>query len=231
MPKREGFADGIDWEPMSRKTETIVSDGFREAEDSGSSLPATVKETETRETRPTDLTVRSANVTGRDVRLGNLLTVDEVKVSGEDIQILTGPDGRVHIGGITATITITESALNRFLQGRIEDQLNHLQVRMLNGKVRIEGRYRLFPFTFTAVPEIEGGARLRLDPRQMSLVGLPLPGMGAQMIGEKINSRLSTAFDITRFNLPLRLTNLTIETGRMLLSAAGEIEIAPTRQV
>src|SRR5207248_11488819 len=131
--------------------------------------------------------VRTATLNARDVRLLDILTIDEVRLAGEDIKIATGRNGSVKISGLTASFIITESALNKFLAGRVEDQLRNLQVRMLNGKVRLEGKYSMFPFTFTAVPEIEGGARLRLDPRQMSFVGLPIPGAGAQVIGEKIN--------------------------------------------
>jgi hypothetical protein len=199
------------------------------AEEKKGGVPAPIEEPEHKLDAPAELTVRSANLAAREVRLADILTLDEVKLTGEDIRIRTGRNGTFSISGLTATLTITESALNKFLSGRVEDQLNSLQVRMLNGKVRIEGKYRMFPFTFTAVPEIEGGARLRLDPRQMSLIGLPIPGVGAQVIGEKINTRLSRAFDITRLPLPLRLTSLIIETGRLLLSAAGDVELTSNR--
>lgn len=172
-----------------------------------------------------DLNARTATLVARDIRLANVLGIDEVKISCDGIQITTGPLGSLKLSNVTVALTITESALNRFLSGRVEDQLRNLQVRMLNGKVRIEGKYTVFPFTFTAVPEIEGGARLRLNPRQMSFVGLPIPGVGTQVIGEKINTRLAGGFDLTRFSVPLRLSSLIIETGRLILAAQGELEL------
>lgn len=196
--------------------------------ETASGPPAVIAERDEKPVGASDLTARTATLHARDIRLSPYVTVDELKLTGEDIQINTGPAGSLKISNLAASLIVTESALNRLLMGRVEDQLRNLQVRMMNGKVRIEGKYSVFPFTFTAVPEIEGGARLRLDPRHMSFVGLPIPGVGTQVIGEKINARLASGFDLTRFAMPLRLTSLTVETGRLILTAQGEVELSST---
>ena len=173
-----------------------------------------------------EVTVRTAKLQAHDIRIGDTLVIDEVRLSGNGI-IVGAPGGMLRIEELNATIVVTESALNRFLDGRAEDSLHNLKVHMLTGKVRIEGKYGLIPFSYTGVPEIDGGARLRLDPKGMSLMGLPLPGVGVHAIGEKLNDQLARALDVTRFAMPLRITELKIETGRMLLSGTATVELAP----
>lgn len=173
--------------------------------------------------QPLDVDIRAAKVEAREVRLGDVITIDEVRLTGGGIAL--SPGGGVKIAELNATIVITETAMNAFLEGRSEDSLHDLKVNMLTGKVRVEGKYGLIPFTYTGVPEIDGGARLRLDPRQMSIIGLPIPGAGVHVIGERLNAQLARAFDVTRFNLPIRLTQLSIETGRVLLSGTAAVSM------
>jgi hypothetical protein len=172
-----------------------------------------------------EVSAASAKLDARNLRIGETLVVDEVRLTGNGITFSAG--GGVRVAELNATIVVTESALNSFLAGRAEDSLHDLKVFMLTGKVRIEGRYGLIPFAYTGAPEIEGGARLRIDPKQLSLLGLPMPGVGVHMIGEKLNAQLARAFDITRFAVPMRITALTIETGRLLLSGTASVELAP----
>jgi len=140
----------------------------------------------------------------------------------------SGPEGAFNIESVEATLVVTESSFNRFLEKNTEAPFSELQAAMLNGKMRISGRYRMLlpiPFTVTAVPEIEGGARLRLDSRQMTLVGAPIPGFGVELIGERINAQLARAFDANELPIPVRLTKLTVETGRLILNAVTSLEI------
>jgi len=174
------------------------------------------------------LTARNARLDARDVQLGDVISLDEIRLMANAISYRSGPDGVIKIEVLDATLVVTESAFNRFLERNTGDPFSELQAAMLNGKMRISGRYRLLlpiPFTVTAVPEIEGGARLRLDSKQMSLVGAPLPGFGVEMIGEKINAQLARAFDANNLPIPVRLTKLTVETGRLILNATTSLEI------
>jgi len=174
------------------------------------------------------LTARNARLDARDVQLGDVVSLDEIRLMGNAISYRSGPDGVIRIESVEATFVVTESAFNRLLEQKTGEPFSELQAAMLNGKMRISGRYRVLlpiPFTVTAVPEIEGGARLRLDSKHMSLVGAPLPGFGVEMIGEKINAQLARAFDANNLPIPVRLTKLTVETGRLILNAVTSLEI------
>ncbi len=174
------------------------------------------------------LTARNARLDARDVQLGDMISLDEIRLMAGAISYRSGPDGVIKIEVLEATLIVTESAFNGFLEKSTDEPFSELQAAMLNGKMRISGRYRMLlpiPFTVTAVPEIEGGARLRLDSKHMSLVGAPLPGFGVEMIGEKINAQLARAFDANNLPIPVRLTKLTVETGRLILNATTSLEI------
>jgi hypothetical protein len=181
-----------------------------------------------------EICVRIARLDARDIRIGEIIRLDELRLTGNGIA-MSAPGGAVRAASVEGDLVITEADLNRFLEGRSEDPLSGLQVAMLTGKVRLSGRYALFlgmsaPFTFTAVPEIEGGARLRLDPKQMTAVGVPIPGGALQMIAEKINAQLAGAVDTTRLPIPVRLTTIRIETGRLVISATLSIELSPVKR-
>lgn len=178
------------------------------------------------------VTIKNARLDANEVRLGELITLEEVRLSGAGIVIRSEPETGLSIAELNATLVVTESALNRLLAGRSEDSLRDLEVAMLNGKARISGKYTMLlglgvPFTFTAVPEIEGGARLRLSPREISVLGPTLPGFMTDIIGERVNAALAKSFDTTRLPLPVRLTGLTVETGRLLLTATASVSLRP----
>lgn len=178
-----------------------------------------------------NVTVRAAQLSAQDIQLGDLFTLQEVRLSGQNLRMSLPPDGLWRIETVEATLIVTEASLNRFLASRAEEPIRDMQVALLAGRVRISGRYRVgfvpVPFSLTAVPEIEGGARLRLEPQQMSLL-VPLPGVGAQMVGEIINARLRQQLDVSNLPLPgVRLTGLVVEPGRLLLTATASLELRP----
>ena len=164
--------------------------------------------------------IKTARLDARDIAVGEVLVIDELRLAGGTIDYL--PGGALRIDALEATLVVTEAAFNKFLSRNTEEPLSEMEVALLNGKMRISGRYRMLlpiPFTVTAVPEIEGGARLRLDSRHISLIGAPIPGFGVEMIGEKINAQLAQVFDANNLPVPVRLTRLTVETGRIVLEA------------
>lgn len=184
--------------------------------------------------QPLEVRVKSASLTAREIQLGEVIALEELRLDASGLAASSAGRASIGIQELNASLVVTEKQLNEFLAGRTVDSVRDLQAALLNGRVRISGRYgnllgMSLPFTITAVPEIEGGARLRLDPRQMSLVGAPIPGFGVQMIGERLNESLAKALDVTRLPLPgIRLTGLRIETGRLVLTATATIELRAT---
>src|SRR5262249_10247829 len=116
---------------------------------------------------PTEVAVRGAQITAQEVEIGDLIRLEEVTLNLQGVEFRAGP-GPIRIQEANARLVINEVSLNRMLARKPDDALRTLQAAILNGKIRISGKYSILgllpvPFAFTAVPEIEGGARLRLD--------------------------------------------------------------------
>lgn len=181
-----------------------------------------------------EITIRAGQASAQELQIGELLTLQEIKLTGGDVRVTVSPGGplqAVHIGEVTATAILTEASLNRLLEQNPPPGTRDLEIATLSGRIRISGKVVkgiAIPFTMFAVPEIEGGARLRLNVQQVNALGaLSLGNTLAQTIGNAINETLARKFDTTRLPIPLRLTGLTVEPGRIILSASASLDITP----
>lgn len=180
-----------------------------------------------------EVTIDTVQFNAQRMQFGDVIAFQELRVTGTGIRVCTGPEGILRIAEANATLVLTEADANRFLSAHTVEPVRDLQIAMLSGLIRIHGRYGLplgisVPFSLTAIPEIEGGCRIRLDPRDFRLVGANLPGIGVQVIGQKINMLLAEHFDTTRLPLNVRLTGVSVEPGRVLLSGIAVIDISPS---
>lgn len=179
-----------------------------------------------------DITTGNTVLTIRDVVCGNELTIQHVRVETPAARITVPIGSGPCAAELTVVLTVTERELNRVLANQPDLGVRDAQLALLSGSVRISGRYEIMgpfaiPFTLTAVPQVEGGERIRLDVGDVSVVGAALPGFSAQMIGERLNGRLSEALNVRRLGIPLRLVGVTVETGRLNVTARAEMEWRP----
>lgn len=177
-----------------------------------------------------EIKIGAAQATAQEIKIGQIITLQELRLTGGGIVYATEPERTLHIAELNANLIITEASLNRLLTETPIREIRDLQVETLTGRIRIKGRYLVagrlpVPFAMTAVPEIEGGARLRLDPRQIHFIGAPLPAFAVNLIAERINERMAEGFDVSRLPISLRLTALTVEPGRFLLAAAASLQL------
>jgi hypothetical protein len=175
---------------------------------------------------PMKITIRSAQLNAQEIDVSGLLQIHEVRLTGASISLSPDPGGRLVIGEATGTVTVTEAALNRVLADATIDKVRGLDLKTYSGRIGISGRHEVLgpvslPFNLSAVPEIEGGVRLRLSPKEISVAGgVGVPAFLVQAIGTKINEQLAKRFDASKLPIPLRLTGVTVEPGRLILSAA-----------
>lgn len=178
-----------------------------------------------------NITIQNARLAADLITLGDHITFESITLEGATLCIETEPSPHIRIQEAKATLVVTEANLNRLLvqQNERMEGIRDLQIATLSGKVRLSGRRKGVPFLYTAVPEIEGGARIRFNPHQLKAVGVSLPRLLMEPIAETINKNMAEHFDITKMPLPfpLRLTALTVEPGRLILSAAARVELRP----
>lgn len=179
--------------------------------------------------------IGSAQISALDVRIAGVPPFMEIRLSGTELIISNSPDGKLWVRSATGSIVITEAAMNSSIAATRVDRIRDLDLKTYNGFVRISGRHELvgavtIPFTVTATPEIESGMRLRLALKDVNVAGaLPMPGFLVQMLAAKINEQLGQTFDSTRLPVPIRLTGVNVEPGRLTLSVSLEMpaESAP----
>lgn len=179
-----------------------------------------------------DITAKSATLGARDVAFGGELTVEHLKLESPALRLTTPIGSGPCAAEITVSLTLSETDLNRALARHQEAGMRDVQVALMNGHLRVTGKYEVMgpfavPFALAATPEIEGGARLRLQVRDVSIVGAALPGFSAQVIGERVNAKLREALNVQRLGLPIRLSSITVETGRLTVTAQAAVEWRP----
>lgn len=180
-----------------------------------------------------DIVSPSLNLSARDVRFGDQVVVQHLSVECSEVRIGLPLGKSPSSVRASVQIVISETELNRQLIGRQEQGLRDLALGLMTDKLRITGRYALMgplavPFALVAVPEITGGSSIRLNIRDVSIVGAALPGMSAQMIGERINARVTDTLNVEKLGLPVRLTGLRVEPGRLILSGEAALELPGT---
>ena len=174
--------------------------------------------------------MRTANLSAQDVQLGDIILLQEVRLNAVNIHV-SPPGLNVQVEEANATIVVTEANLNRLLATNPPDGTRDLEFATLSGRLRISGKYlwnRIpVPFVLTGAPEIEGGARLRINVHQIQVIGpFSLPSWVSQGIGTRINDSLAEKFDVAKLPMKIRLTSLAIEPGRIQLSATAAIELS-----
>jgi hypothetical protein len=177
------------------------------------------------------LSVGSVQLTALDILAGGIVSVQELRVSGKGISLSLKSGGPITIQELEATLVVTEASINKVLARNAVDGVRDLEIATLKGKLRISGKYDLFgpvalPFTLTAVPEIVGGTKLRLNALSLEVIGLfNVPNGVKKGIENKINEALSEKFDASKFPVPFRLTNVSVEPGRVLTTATAAVDL------
>lgn len=181
------------------------------------------------------INIGSTQITAQDVRPAGAPPFAEVRIQGSEIILSSSGDGKLWVRSATGSVTVTEASINSAVASAQIDRVRDLDLKTYNGFVRISGRHEVVgsiavSFTITAVPEIESGARLRLAVRDFSVAGaVPMPSFVINMLATRINEQLGKTFDAGRLPVPIRLTGVTVEPGRLTLSASLEMppESAP----
>lgn len=182
--------------------------------------------------------IGSAKISARDVTVLGVPPFLEVIIDGTDLVVSDSSDGRLWVRSATGSIILTEASVNDAISETKVEKIRDLDLKTYNGFVRVSGRHEVLgamavPFSITATPEIESGARLRLALKDFSIAGaLPMPAFVINMLASRINEQLGRQFDTTRLPVPIRLTGVTVEPGRLTLSVKLEMppESAPEEE-
>lgn len=182
-----------------------------------------------------DITIGNIVLTARDVLCGNELAIQHLKAEAPAAHLTVPLGSGPSSVELTVTLMLTEPEINRVLSAHAEGGLRDPRVALMNGSLRVTGRVEVMgpiavPFALVGVPEVEGGERVRLQVRDVSVVGAALPGFSAQMVGERINAKLAEVLNVRRLGLPVRLVGVDVETGRLKITAQTSLEWNPAER-
>jgi hypothetical protein len=169
--------------------------------------------------------IANAQLNVQNVEITDILTIQEVRLTGATIRFDTEPGGKFAIEEASATLFLTEASLNRVISDSPIDKIKDLDLKTFTGRIAVSGRYLpmgpvAVPFTMSAVPEIEGGRKLQMNMQNVRVVGaVTMPSFLVQIIGNAINERLAKHFDASKLPIPLRMTGVVVEPGRLIVSA------------
>lgn len=164
------------------------------------------------------------------VRVDGLQVITSLRVNAQGIELPFGLAGPVRVAEAKVELTVDEATVNGVLRGATAGRIRNIDMAMMRGAWRLRGRYVLagplaIGFEVTTVPEIDGGARIRVDARRIAVIGTPIPGMVLPMLAEHVNAFLARELDLTRLPVPVRLTGIDVEPGRTVLHGISSFEI------
>src|SRR5689334_20411115 len=88
-----------------------------------------------------DIGIRNASLTAHEVEIADIIRFEEFRLDCQGVSVGLGKSGPVRIAEANARLVISEASLNRFLALKPDEGVNNLQVAILNGKLRVSGRY------------------------------------------------------------------------------------------
>lgn len=167
-------------------------------------------------------------IDGDDVQYPGGMLLDSLHIDLRDVEV-DANRGRVRrIGQADLTITISERSLDEYLAGEAPagESIRKLRIRLLDSNsVTLTGeRVTLFnvgvPFRLTGPVRAATATRIQIDPRRLDVVGLPIGGP----ILRFFNDRIESAVDLSRMQVPVKLTGVTTSRGQMVLTGSIDAE-------
>jgi hypothetical protein len=169
--------------------------------------------------------LRRIDVDGWNVRAANQIDLESFHLELNNLRYHAPPDESLSIGDSHLEIQITEPALNSYLRRQHPD--NRPEITLDNGKVTLKGSLRLLgidtPLVTAGWLEVVDQTRVNFRAESVRLSTEPIPGIGT----EYVESHLNPLLNITRLNLPLRLDEIEVRPGRLIVR--GSAHLPPTR--
>ena len=171
-----------------------------------------------------------ANVTidGDDVQFPSGLLLDALHIDLKNVDIDTGKKKVRHIGEARFTITVSEKSLDQLLAGEAPAGETLRKVRLAfgeNNQVTVTGeRVTLLnvgvPFRLSGPIRAASPTRIEIDPRRLDVIGIPFSGGVLNFF----KSRIESSLDLRQFPVPVQLSSVTTERGKMILSGSIDAE-------
>ena len=176
-----------------------------------------------------------SNITidGDDVQFPSGILLDNLHIDLKGVEIDAGRKRVRHIGDARFTITVSEKSLDQFIAGEAPSGESIRKTRLTlgdNNIVTVTGeRVTLLnvgiPFRLTGPIRAASATRIEIDPRRLDVAGIPFSGRVLNFFKGRIESSL----DLRQFPVPVELTSVTTQRGRIMLSGSIDAEALLSR--
>jgi hypothetical protein len=165
--------------------------------------------------------LRRIDVDGWNVHAGNQIDLESFHLELHNLRYHAPPDESLTVGQSQLEIQITEPALNRYLRRQNPD--NQPEITLDSGRVTLKGNMRLLgidtPLVTTGSLEIVDHTQVNYRAETVRLGAEPIPGIGTEYVEKHLNPLLN----VTRLNLPLRLDEIEVQPGRLIVRGSASL--------
>jgi hypothetical protein len=166
----------------------------------------------------------SVSIDGDDVQFPSGLLLDNLHIDLKRVDIDTGRGSVRHIGDARFTIVVSEQSLDQFIAGEAPTGETIRKTRVSlgdNNIVTVTGeRVTLLnvgvPFRLTGPIRAASPTRIEIDPRRLDVAGIPFSGRVLNFF----KSRIESSLDLRQFPVPVQLSTVTTQRGRIILSGS-----------
>jgi hypothetical protein len=165
------------------------------------------------------------NIHGRNVRVVAGLNLDDLQVRLEDVRFSRTSRKVQQIGGTQFEAQVSAASVASYLHHR-SPNLRDVQVAFAGSSVRVSAARPLLgigmPFEVEGQPILRSPTAIDFAASRVAVLRLGLPEFAVRHVQERINPLV----DLTAMPLPLNLTAVRVEGGRVLISGTAHLDPA-----
>lgn len=169
--------------------------------------------------------LHSIDVDGRNVWAGRQIELESLHLELRNLRYHPAPEESVSVGESRLVIQLTEKALNDYL--RRQHPGNAPDITLDAGTVTLKGSLDLLgaptPLVTTGRLEIVDHSRLVYRAETVDLSDDPIPGIGPAYV----ESHLNPLLNVSHLNLPLRLDDVEVQPGRLVVRGSAYLPPPP----
>jgi hypothetical protein len=168
------------------------------------------------------------------IKLDNGLHFSNMQTEIKNASFNFEKDFALEIPSISIGLTLTENAMNSFLENLQIPNTDSLQVSMIDGLLRIGGRYKLrflpaISFAMDCALAVDNLQTVKINPITMQTAGFHLPESVMHYIIEKINNKLEAVLDLRKLPMKLETAEILHLTGRTVIKVEGSLNFGKSQ--
>ena len=168
----------------------------------------------------------SVEIDGDGVQLSNGLILDHLHLDLKGVEVDTGQKRVKQIREALFTATIRQADLDEYLAGEspIGETLKEVRLTLMaNNQVTLTGKRLVLglgvPFRMTGPLRVVTPQKIELDSTRLVVIGIPISGGPLHFLKQRFES----AMDLSTLPIPIQVTQVQTEKGKLILSGTADV--------